>query len=243
MLITGPPLAGDGAIELTAFRTPLALVRRFLAGPTATRLTRFTYSAAEDESALAAAAAVAAAPSLPRLEELHFHRLMTGDELSILLAAPNMPALRHLTLMQHPRAAEPAAALTPPLLARLAPKPGLEKLHLFDFQLADGALRALANTTSLPGLEDLWLRCNITDAGVGELLDGPLCDRLRLLYLDHNQITDDGAAALAAAPFPRLIYLNFLYNSAGPRGRDLLRRRFGDAVKFEVRPAVAASAE
>jgi Ran GTPase-activating protein (RanGAP) involved in mRNA processing and transport len=87
-------------------------------------------------------------------------------------------------------------------------------------------LRLLFTSSNLSALRYLSLRLRgFGDAGVEELVASGLIRRLRGLDLCRCEITDDGAAALAACPDVRALeYLHLDNNYLSPVGVEALAR-------------------
>lgn len=74
----------------------------------------------------------------------------------------------------------------------------------------------------------------VSDDGIEELAGWASATRLRSLDLQQNLITDRGALALTQSPYlSNLFNLNLHRTHIGPRGRERLRERFGDALRIE----------
>jgi hypothetical protein len=87
-------------------------------------------------------------------------------------------------------------------------------------------LRMFFTSSYLPALRYLGLRLrSFGDAGVDELVASGMIRRLRGLDLCRCEITDDGAAALAACPDVRALeYLHLDNNYLSPLGVEALAR-------------------
>jgi uncharacterized protein (TIGR02996 family) len=111
----------------------------------------------------------------------------------------------------------------------------LRELQLFDVDLGDRRVTAIAKLTNLPALTTLSLMgVRAGNAGAVALANSPHLARLTALRYSWMDLTDAGAQALAASP-----YLNHL-EDLDLRGNDVISRqarqllhvRFRDRVQF-----------
>jgi uncharacterized protein (TIGR02996 family) len=128
----------------------------------------------------------------------------------------------------------------------------LKELNLANNRLGEAGARALAEAPLLAQLTGLdlsgWVGsdldgtvisrvANIGRSGVWALASSPGTAQLRQLELSWNQAGDAGAAALAASPYlTRLTSLGFEDATLSADGRELLRGRFRDRVRFCQHP-------
>jgi uncharacterized protein (TIGR02996 family) len=106
----------------------------------------------------------------------------------------------------------------------------LRVLNVSGCEVDDLALHSLVDTrdSRLPALTDLDVSFNaITDEGVRSLIASPLWPRLRVLILNSNPISDEGADLLADAPPTALQYLNVGRTGITRHGQQRLLRRKG----------------
>ena len=101
-------------------------------------------------------------------------------------------------------------------------------------------LRAAAHVGALAGCPLLarlyaleFSYCYLNDAALQLLAASPYLAGAEELILDHNFIRSAGAEALAGAPqLFNLSLLDLSGNHIGSAARELLRERFGNAVRF-----------
>jgi uncharacterized protein (TIGR02996 family) len=119
----------------------------------------------------------------------------------------------------------------------LIASPHLNKLTELDLRengFGDEGVEALAYSTLMAQLVRLDLSCNsIRDAGVQTLAESPQTGRLEWLDLSRNKIEEAGAMALAGSEALNGLRVLRLWGFwIGEIGRERLRDRFGDRVKF-----------
>jgi uncharacterized protein (TIGR02996 family) len=200
---------------------------------------------------------LAACPHLAQIVSLDLSdQDLTSAGVGQLARSPYLTRLRRLDLSFNEITAAGAKAL-----ARSPHLAGLEALLLQVNRVEDEGVDALAESTTLANLVELDLGGNgIGDEGAFTLAFGAL-DKLRILELYRNFISDpgvealaqsenlahltklelydneigeDGARALAESPYLRsLAHLHLGNNLDIEEAIDLLRRRFGKAVHFE----------
>jgi uncharacterized protein (TIGR02996 family) len=172
---------------------------------------------------------LARSPYLERLRELWLPWNNLGDRGAALLAsAPWLPGVRGLGLKDNGLSSEGVEALAG--VYGLRPR----MLDLSMNEVGGIGLEALTHSGALDDVDDLRLiECRIGDDAIATLagrwsLAGP-----ESLYLRDNAISDEGAEALASAPWiGRLRYLDLADNPVGPRGRDALLRACSPDVRL-----------
>jgi uncharacterized protein (TIGR02996 family) len=109
----------------------------------------------------------------------------------------------------------------------------LTRLALIGTDLTSEGVGALSRSLALRNLCTLDLHMNRIDCGGARALaDSPHLGQLTALNLFRNRIQDAGAVALAESVWLRsLRRLSLRDNPVGPRGREALRRRFGEGVQ------------
>jgi uncharacterized protein (TIGR02996 family) len=143
---------------------------------------------------------------LGRLPELDLSGSFCLDEDLIELAAsPHLGALTRLDLSDQGRAGSAPRPSAVGVRA-LADSPHLANLRVLDLsrlRLGPAALAALVWGSGLPRLEELiWPDNRCRDGGLRALAESPLLHRLITLRLGRNNLTAEGAAALADWPGP-----------------------------------------
>lgn len=89
-----------------------------------------------------------------------------------------------------------------------------------------------AGSTFAPKLQKLDLSGNdIGNVGAIALARAAVLSELTYLDLGSNYISEEGSLALAESPhLGKIEWLNLAYNLPGPRGEEMLRKRFGERV-------------
>jgi uncharacterized protein (TIGR02996 family) len=166
--------------------------------------------------------------SLPRLRELRLTASSLGPAgARTLAAAPLLAPLTALDLTDNVLGNDGTKELAgSPHLGRL------ERLVLAHNDLGPDGLQALL-AASAAGVEHLALGRNLLGNRGARLLAATPLPRLRELLLPRNRLSSQGAKALADSPFlGGLERLELGNNPIGPEGRQALRDRFGDRVRF-----------
>lgn len=158
----------------------------------------------------------------PALERVDVENLSRVDDRELETFARSPAPLRSFRAL---------AGVRPNQLARLLSSiPAVESMDLSYCDLGLIGVQALVSA-SLPRLTELRLRFAadgtgtfVDAAAVEQLCRSDLARRLRVLDLDGNRLGDDGAVALAAAPFHALRSLHLRGCALGPRGAEALAR-------------------
>lgn len=161
---------------------------------------------------------------MPLLEELHIYAHMREDVANKVASHP-MPYLKKIRFYH--------GYCVP--LDRLAKNPTLKNLthisahpHALDYDdepyIRLPGLRAICRSPHMMNLTHLQLRLSdVGDAGVEEIIESGLLDRLKVLDLRHSCITDAGAVRLAECPqIKNLSVLDVSRNAIGGQGIALL---------------------
>lgn len=179
--------------------------------------------------------ALSASPYLSGLRALRLDGgAISSEGLAALAQAEGLAGLEELSLARCALRAEDFAALDE---ARFAPS--LRALDLADnvtWRPEPHAHNPPLRWSRLRALRSLRLAFNhLGDAGVGELLAGPLLGALTALDLQANTLTDLTAVALARSPWlGQLTRLNLVANELGQGGLEALVRAPGLGALREV---------
>lgn len=179
--------------------------------------------------------ALSASPFVHQLRALRLDGgAITSEGLAALAQAEGFAGLEELSLARCALRAGDFAALDE---ARFAPS--LRALDLADnvtWRLDPHTHDPPLRWTRLRALRSLRLAFNrLGDAGVGELLAGPLLGALTSLDLQANALTDVTAEALANSPWlGHLTVLNLVANELGQGGLEALVRATGLGALREV---------
>jgi uncharacterized protein (TIGR02996 family) len=143
--------------------------------------------------------ALAASPLFGRAETLGFSpfigdQLHNNGRLELLLASPHLAKLRGLNLS--------TSLLDAKDVQKIASCPYLGELRHLDLswnQIGHSGMKAIANSPHFKSLTSFELRGNVQigPAGVQELVDSPLADRLEHLRLVYQKFGDEGVRVLA----------------------------------------------
>jgi uncharacterized protein (TIGR02996 family) len=177
-----------------------------------------------------AVACLAVSPHLGGLLELYLSGNDLGDEGTTALGrATHLPRLTDLDLRDNQVSDAGVQAL-----ASEGRHDQMDTLYLVNNQIGAEGAEALAFTAELPRLVRLYLNYNpIGDDGAVAFAESPHRGALRELDLRHCDIGDRGGRALAASPhLDRLEMLWLTGNRFGLDALTLLRRRFGQRVRF-----------
>jgi Ran GTPase-activating protein (RanGAP) involved in mRNA processing and transport len=174
-----------------------------------------------------------AAPWISKLErlELLWNSSLGDRGIEALASSPGLANLRHLEVTGCGITAERVRALaSSPHLGRL------ETLDLGNNTFGQAGWTALAEATGLPALTSLALgRTNPTAVGLARLARSPLAERLRRLELPANQL--DGAAlqTVVSSRLAGLKDLRLDWNPIGDEGaRALARAPFRGLVRLDL---------
>lgn len=142
-------------------------------------------------------------------------------------------ALRELSVI--------AATLSPGNVRRVleAELPVLESLELScpGLELTDTAFRQLLRGVTMPRLRRLALRHSVATLGVlDEILGSPLLPQLEVLELDHGDLGDREAEAIAATRASRLAHLRRLNLDGNPMSEAAARRLARVCSRVEAAP-------
>jgi len=190
--------------------------------------------------------ALAAWPLLSRIEKLEIDAMRDqqglGREVPSVVAAAR--SLRVLELMR--------TDVSRTELEAMFALPHAAQLQRLTISANASLAESLADL-AWPALAELEIgACAIMGGDVAALLDGGRLAGLRTLALSYNDISDDGAQALAAQPFTRLATLELEGNeltqrgiamlAASPHLRGLRRLALGGGFDVDIDPALPALA-
>jgi hypothetical protein len=220
------PVAADvfgrepvSSLELLA--VDAAALDELVAAPWLPRLRRLSLRGALGDAGFAT---LAKAPGLRGLEALNLPDHGIGAA-GMGVLRDSLPSLRSLGLTANPLGGAGAGAL-----ARWRHLPGVRTLYLARAEIIGASLAQLLGGRGLAALEKLCLGGNpLGDAGVLALCQHASELRaLRYLELIDVQMSDDGAEALAQAPFAGLTHLDTRRNHHDPAP---LRQRYRSALR------------